>query len=118
MDNKNNFGHQDWNQIVLTNESNKKQKSHEIKNKPNDNLAHAYKLENDSENFKNKRVTSSVRNQIIKARASKKMTQKELATRSNLQSTIISDIESGRAIYNPQHIRKIGRVLGINIIIK
>ena len=41
------------------------------------------------------------------------MTQKQLASRLNLPEKVIKDIESGTAIYNPQHYNKIRRILKI-----
>jgi len=47
----------------------------------------------------------------MKARTAKSLTQKQLASSINLSLQIISDIESGKALYNPQHISKIKRYL-------
>ena len=47
----------------------------------------------------------------MKARTAKSLTQKQLASSINLPQQVISDIESGKALYNPQHISKIKRLL-------
>ena len=48
-----------------------------------------------------------------KARCNQSLTQKQLAQKVNLSLQIISNIESGKAIYNHQHINKLKRFLKI-----
>ena len=50
---------------------------------------------------------------IIQGRNAKNFTQKQLANSINLPLQVVSEIESGKAIYNHQHINKIKRYLKI-----
>ena len=61
----------------------------------------------EEDNLHHKQLTIELRQSIQKARCSKSLTQKQLANNINLPLQIISDIESGKAIYNAQHINKI-----------
>ncbi len=54
-----------------------------------------------------KHVSMSVGKAIQKARAAKGMNQKDLATKINEKSTVITDYESGRAIPNQQVLGKL-----------
>ena len=67
----------------------------------------------DEGNLKHKHITKELRLQIQQARNSKGLTQKQLANNCQLTQQIINDIESGKAIYNHQHINKIKRHLKI-----
>ena len=67
----------------------------------------------DEGNLKHKHITKELRLQIQQARNSKGLTQKQLANNCQLTQQIINDIESGKAIYNHQHINKIKRYLKI-----
>jgi putative transcription factor len=53
---------------------------------------------------------------IQKARQSKKLTQKELAFRLNVQPSVISDYESGKTIPTRQVLSTIGKMLGVKFI--
>ena len=65
----------------------------------------------EEDNLKHKKVPPEIRKQIQGRRCELKWTQKQLAQRCNFQVTIINDIETGKANYNPQHITKIKRIL-------
>ena len=58
-----------------------------------------------------KKVGMELRKQIQQKRSSLGMTQKQLAQRVNFPVSIINEIETGKAIYNPQQINKIKRFL-------
>ena len=68
-------------------------------------------VENDD--LKHKKVPPEIRKQIQQKRGQLTWTQKDLAQRCNFQVSIINDIETGKANYNPQHITKIKRILNI-----
>ena len=72
-------------------------------------------IENKANNdeLKHKQLSTDLRMSIQKARCSAGLTQKELAQKINVSHQIISDIESGKAIYNEQHINKLKRFLKI-----
>ena len=103
--------HQDWKIIVVV-------------KKPKENVKNSKKkVNNDSEkkisvekkadegNLEQKKYSLELRQLIMKARSAKSLTQKELAQSTNLPQQVISDIESGKGVYNPQHINKIKRCL-------
>jgi len=106
----NTLDHQDWKTIIVR--------------KPKENIKNSKKkINNDSQkiisvekkaedgDLKQKKITLELRQDIMKARTAKSLTQKQLASSINLPLQIISDIESGKAIYNAQHINKIKRHL-------
>ena len=106
----NNLDHQDWKTIIIK--------------KPKDNVKNSKKkVNNDSQkkfavekkgdegDLSQKKITLELRQSIMKCRSAKSLTQKQLATSINLPLQVISDIESGKALYNPQHINKIKRFL-------
>jgi ribosome-binding protein aMBF1 (putative translation factor) len=51
----------------------------------------------------------------MNARSEKKMTQKELAQKCNMDASIINAIERGTCVYNATHVNKIQSVLGVKI---
>ena len=53
---------------------------------------------------------------IQKARQANKMTQRELAIKLNMQTCIINNYESGKAIPNRQILIKLGQILGVKLI--
>jgi len=107
----NQFYHQDWKTIVVKKNTNKNIES--TKKKLNNTTLKKISIENkaDNDDLKHKQISLDMRKNIQKARCDKNMTQKELANRVNLSVQIISDIESGKAIYNEQHINKLKRFL-------
>lgn len=104
--------HQDWKTLIV-----KKTKEKPDKNKPkitkvgDPNVKMEKKIEEGK--LEHKKITTELRVQIQQGRASKGLTQKQLANSVNLPQSIINEIESGKAIYNHVHINKIKRVLGI-----
>jgi|TARA_Y100000389_G_C17435522_1_gene505274 ribosome-binding protein aMBF1 (putative translation factor) len=104
--------HQDWKTLIV-----KKTKEKPDKNKPkitkvgDPNVKMEKKIEEGK--LEHKKITNELRVQIQQGRASKGLTQKQLANSVNLPQSIINEIESGKAIYNHVHINKIKRVLGI-----
>ena len=102
--------HQDWKQVVV---GKKKSKSPKKKNKnPDTNLL---KLEKKAENdeLKHDKITKELRTKIQQGRASKGLTQKQLANNVNLPLQKITEIENGKAIYNHKDINRIKRYLKI-----
>jgi len=73
----------------------------------------AAKLDNETEDFKHVKVSSELKQQIIKARTDKKLTQAQLAQQINEKPQTIQEYESGKAIPNPQILSKMSRVLGV-----
>ena len=103
--------HQDWKQVIVKS----KQKSETDNNtkKLSDFQKKDIKLlkQVEEDNLKHKKVPPEIRKLIQQKRGELKWTQKELAQKCNFQVTIINDIETGKANYNPQHITKIKRIL-------
>ena len=106
--------HQDWTTVTLNSK-----KTREKQDKTSIKLSQAQQRDNklmkkvDNDELKHDKVPQDLRTKILQKRASLKWKQKDLAQKCNFPVTIINDIESGKAIYNPQHINKIKRVLKI-----
>ena len=102
--------HQDWKTIVV----HKPKTSDKVKNaskKPSNTTLKNASIEKkaESDDLHHKQLTLKLRQDIMKARTAKSLTQKQLASSINLPQQVISDIESGKAIYNANHINKIKR---------
>ena len=104
--------HQDWKTIII---KNPKQNIKNSKKKINNTNLKKISIENkaDNDELKHKQLSTDLRMLIQKARCSTGLTQKELAQKINVSHQIISDIESGKAIYNGSHINKLKRFLKI-----
>ena len=111
--------HQDWKQVIIKKTDSKTTGSNTISNtlstKLSDKQQSDIKLlkQADNDELKHKKVSPEIRKQIQQKRGALKWTQKQLAQKCNLQVSIINDIETGKATYNPQHITKIKRTLKI-----
>ncbi len=65
---------------------------------------------------KTKYIAKSTSDAVRTARCEKKLTQKELAQKCNMDVSIIADIErGGNCVYNANHVNKIQSVLGVKI---
>ena len=65
---------------------------------------------------KTKYISKITSDTIRQARCDKKLTQKELAQKCNMDVSIIAEIERGsNCVYNPGHINKIQSILGVKI---
>ena len=104
--------HQDWKQVVV---GKKKSKSKSPKKKKNPENRKLLKLEKkaDNDELKHDKITKELRTKIQQGRASKGLTQKQLANNVNLPLQKITEIENGKAIYNHKDINKIKRYLKI-----
>ena len=102
--------HQDWKQIVIG------KKSKSPKKKKNNENTKLLKLEKKAENdeLKHNKITKELRIKIQQGRASKGLTQKQLANNVNLPLQKITEIENGKAIYNHKDINKIKRYLSLS----
>jgi len=112
------FDHQDWKTIIMNSSLKKKDKGPIVtvtKSKNTNFDKNAIQIEKKVENddLKHIKVADDLRIKIIQSRNSKNLTQKQLANSVNLPLNIISEIESGKAIYNHQNINKIKRFLKI-----
>ena len=64
----------------------------------------------ETEEKKPKYVGGVLANAIIQARNSKKMTQKDLASKTNMRQNEIAQIETGKVVYNGETINKINKI--------
>ena len=105
--------HQDWNTIIVKKKS--QDKGNEIKKKSSGDII-SKKIEKkvQEDDLKHKKIPNDLKQIIIQGRCSNKMSQKQLAQKCNFPLQVISDIESGKAIYNHVQINKIKRILKIN----
>lgn len=60
-----------------------------------------------------KEVPKEIASQVAKARAEKKLTQDQLATKISEKASAIKDLEAGQGIYDPKVVEKIERALGV-----
>lgn len=109
--------HQDWTPVVIRGNPKIGSKTKEQKYSQNAEAQRLNKLDQNLEDdtVKNKFVPTSYGRQIQQARS--KMVpawdQKTLAQRLNIPKDVIQKIETGKAIYNPQILEKIKRILKI-----
>ena len=109
----NTLDHQDWTTVTLKTKKTIKQENKQTTKKLSQAQQRDNKLLKKAENdeLKHDKVPQDLRTKIIQTRASLKWKQKDLAQKCNFPVTVINEIESGKAIYNPQHINKIKRIL-------
>ena len=74
-----------------------------------------YKAASDDDTKKTKYVSKATSDAVKTARCEKKLTQKELAQKCNMDAAIISEVERGGCVYNAAHINKIQTALGVKI---
>ena len=77
---------------------------------------HKIKIENENESFKISKIPTKLCHEIISARNSKKLTQKNIANQLNIQLNIYNEIENGKAIYDhktKEIIQKIQRLFSV-----
>ena len=113
---KNMSHHQDWTPVVFNKKSNDGKDTE--KEKPSSSSLSnvgVYKAASDDDIKKTKYVSKSTSQAIMSARSEKKMTQKELAQKCNMDVSIINEIERGACVYNATHVNKIQSVLGVKI---
>ncbi len=107
--------HQDWNTLYV----NCKVADKTNNSKPSNNKTFVAnpekKMEKQIEDgkLKHNTVDCDFSKKVQQKRLSMGLTQKQLATKLNMQVQIISDIENGKAKYNPQIFNKIKRIIKI-----
>jgi ribosome-binding protein aMBF1 (putative translation factor) len=74
-----------------------------------------YKAASDDDAKKTKYVSKATSDAVRIARCEKKLTQKELAQKCNMDAAIVNEVERGGGVYNAAHINKIQTVLGVKI---
>ncbi len=105
--------HQDWKQVVVNTKPKLKEDKQTTTKKISDSQLQENKLlkKVDNDELSHTKISLELRKQIQQKRSSLGMTQKQLAQRVNFPVSIINEIETGKAIYNPQQINKIKRFL-------
>lgn len=113
------MSHQDWTPVVFGKKSKDDGKSSASasSSSASSSLSNVgvYKAASEDDVKKTKYVLKTTSQAIISARSEKKMTQKELAQKCNMDVSIINEIERGACVYNATHVNKIQSVLGVKI---
>ena len=108
---------QDWTTVTFNKRPNTVNATN-VANKPNtSSLANVgvYKAASDDDAKKTKYVSKATSDAVRTARCEKKLTQKELAQKCNMDAAIVNEVERGGGVYNAAHINKIQSVLGVKI---
>ena len=111
---KQSVSHQDWTPILVNTKS---KPSKGASNQPTKNLSNSQLQENkllkqaDNDELSHTKISADIRKQIQQKRSALGLTQKQLAQKVNFPVSIINEIETGKAIYNPQQINKLKRFL-------
>lgn len=82
---------------------------------------HAIKIENETENFSIKKIPTALSKEITIARNTKKMTQKDVAVKLNVITSVYVELENGKAVYHgktKQLIQKLAKLFGIKFVNK
>ena len=69
----------------------------------------------DDDAKKTKYIAKVTSDAVRTARCDKKLTQKELAQKCNMDVSIVAEIERGGCVYNAAHVNKLQSVLGVKI---
>ena len=108
------LNHQDWKQIVIGKKKSKSPKITEKNKNPENTKLLKLEKKADNDELKHDKITKELRTKIQQGRASKGLTQKQLANNVNLPLQKITEIENGKAIYNHKDINKIKRYLSLS----
>jgi putative transcription factor len=73
------------------------------------------KIEKEDENLHIERISPELKQQIIRARCDKKLTQADLAKKINEPLKIVQEYENGKATPNNQILQKMSRILGVTL---
>jgi putative transcription factor len=111
---------QDWTTVTFNKRPNTSANATTASNKPattTSSLANVgvYKAASDDDTKKTKYVGKATSDAVKTARCEKKLTQKELAQKCNMDAAIVNEVERGGGVYNAAHINKIQSALGVKI---
>ena len=111
---------QDWTPVTLGKTKNANEKNTPAMASSTNNTATASAAATtsaaDDTTKKTKYVAKATSDTIRQTRCDKKLTQKELAQKCNMDVSIIAEIErGGNCVYNATHVNKIQSVLGVKI---
>jgi len=82
---------------------------------PARNLEDRSTIDEDSERLALQTVSRDVARAIQQGRTATGLTQKELATRLNVKSSVVNEYEQGKAIPNNQVLARMERILGVKL---
>lgn len=102
---------QDWTPVILSKPSKPVTKTIQKKIKVSE-LKSGVKI-NENDEVKIIKVSREISTTITQARIAKKLTRKQLANNLNLKEDVITDIETGKAIYDGNLIARIKRSLNV-----
>lgn len=109
--------HQDWKSVVLKNinavPKNAPKNIVKKEDLPRSNVNSSVKLYENDEVLKIKYVPKDISQLIINGRVTMKLTRKDLANKLNLKEDIITNIETGKAIYDGNQIARIKKLLNL-----
>jgi putative transcription factor len=114
--------HQDWEPVILKKKHNKTFTNNDmrigkfqVRTKKSESAQKMHQIDNETETFKVKKISTKVSKEIQKGRLAKKLSQKQLAQAVNVTSKVINEMESGKSLPNEAIKCKIARVLNIKI---
>ena len=112
LDKKNDsLSHQDWTPVIIRSTKNEEQATSHIPLSDAQQKERKLFKKDEEGDLKHDKVSQDIRKHIQQQRCALGWTQKQLAQKCNLQVSIINEIETGKAKYNPAHINKIKRIL-------
>ena len=106
------MNHQDWDTIIIRSPHSKPEKE----KKPHVEVTQQMKLDANDPS-KPKMVSKDLAKQIIQARTSKKMTQKQLALAVNEEVSVINKYENAKAVVSNSVLQKLRKALGCKLTI-
>ena len=108
---------QDWTPVTISNPNKQKTVKSIIEKKGDTSINDGLKkVENETENFSIEKIPNALSKEITSSRTLKKLTQKEMAIKLNVQFNVYQELENGKAIYNSQTkqtINKLERLLNV-----
>jgi ribosome-binding protein aMBF1 (putative translation factor) len=112
--------HQDWSTVTLTNPDKQKKIKVIVEKKGDTSIKDSlHKIDNETENFAIQKIPQTLSKEIMQARVASKITQKDLSVKLNIQQSVYSELENGKAIYDAktkQLITKLQTVLKIKFL--
>lgn len=105
--------HQDWNPIVINKPKAKSSAKHSA---PPEEIIRMKQIED--ENYVIPKVSIALQHQIREARSKKGWTQKDLAARLNVKSSIINGYESGSVVPDHTTLQRLSRALDVPLKLK
>ena len=103
------LGHQDWKPVII-----RKNKLHKHTDQPDGGgkkKQPGNSLDENKDEFKNKKISKELSTDIIKRRCNLKMNQKLLASLVHIKVELLQKYENGQAIIEPRILHKIKKTL-------